>query len=472
VSAALAPTGDLASALHEVGYAVVPLLSSSEVACLRADFDASHPVAGTGFETDFERDDPAFKEGVVERTSWVWDRVGPFLPGYAPFMASYLVKWPTPDSDLPLHADWSYVDESLHPTFAVWVPLVDTGPGLDNGPLAVVPGSHRLVRSWRGTATPAWYESGRDGFLAAAVSVEVPAGSAVVFDNRLLHHSPPNQTPAARPVLAGAFAPVGAQFVHVIGDGGSRGRVLEVDATFFRDHNPSGLRAVRPEAPPAAPEVDLVEGAFDPVALAADHGFDDASPFAPGGGVRRRWPRPVGPVSIDGARAVLDAAADLSALPWAPATVDAHADAAIHLPLVVEGRATPWGAALLGELLERPTPWSELRVVRVRAGAEVAIAVGAGPGGTEVAAIGLAPGDASLLVVGRGWAELPAGGSAVVPERDIRVRNRSERDAALLIAERSPARGPLQRLRASAQRKGWTTPASWQLAVELTEAMA
>jgi len=461
--------------LDELGYAVVPLLTSAEVDALLADFRTCHPDGGSGFETDFERDDAGFKVGVSERTAWVWERVRDIVPGYAPFMASYLAKWPTPDSDLPLHADWSYVDESVHPSYAVWVPLVDTGPTIDNGALAVVPRSHHLVRSWRGTATPAWYEAGAEGFVAAAVEVEAPAGSAVVFDNRLLHHSPPNRTASVRPVLAGAFAPDGAQLIHVVGDGDARGRILEVGAEFFRDHNPSGLRQQRPQVPSGAPEIDLVEGGYDPVSLAADHGVDDAAAFArrADGGPCLRWPEPSEPSAMVALRSVLGSSVDLRSLPWAPDVVDADPAAAIHAPLVVAGRPTPLGRALGGSLLSDAPPWAEVRLIRLRPEAE--LEVGVLPGRTDVTVIGLEVDDPPVLVVGTGWSALGAGDVARVPGGQLQVRNRASRPAALLVATGTPADvAPtwIGRFAPWAARFAHRAPGPWDLAVELTEAMA
>jgi hypothetical protein len=462
------PPSSVAASLESLGFAVVPLLDAEEVARLRADFDACHPDAGSGFETDFERDDASFKAGVAERTAWVWDRLGPVLPGYAPFMASYLVKWPTPDSQLGLHADWSYVDEDLHPSYAVWVPLVDTGRGIENGPLAVVPGSHRLVRSWRGTATPAWYELGHDGFVAAATPVDAPAGCAVVFDNRLLHHSPPNLGAEPRPVLAGAFAPVGAQLVHVVGDGGETGRILEVEPAFFRDRNPSGLRADRPSVPSDARCVPLVAGRYDPVAIAADLGVDDASAFGPGAG--RRW-------SSDDGRAVpgLDeavlAGGGLSALPWAPDRIDARPAAAIHLPLVVAGRITPVGAQLLDRCSDDGA-WETLRLVRLGPMSELELDLGAPLAGWQLRVIGLEPSDLAVLAIGSsGWAALGPGDGAAVPDPTVLLRNRADRIVAAVVADRrssTPGEGRLRRWIARFR----PVPPAWRSAVELTEAVS
>lgn len=465
---------EVRASLERVGFAVLPLLDADEVARLRSEFEDLHPTPGVGFETDFERNDTEFKHGVTTSTRWVWDRVAPHLPGYEPFMASYLVKWPTPDSHLDLHADWTYVDEQVQPSYAAWIPLVDTGPDLDNGPLLVVPGSHRLVQSWRGTATPAWYEAGREGFLAAAVPVEAPAGCVVLFDNRILHHSPPNLGTVPRPVLAGAFAPIGATLLHVVGDGGPHARVIEVDPGFFATHNPSGLRGNRPEVPEDAPEVALVEGAVDPIALAADHGLADAAVFHDGeaGPHDRRWPAPAAPLALSRALARLAATVDVGSVSWAPLAVDADPDGVTQAVLVAGSRATPQGQALLAPHPIVSDTWWTLRLLRVPAGGEISLeASDAGPG-RQLGVVGLDADDPSVLVKGSsGWAAIAADQPAVVPHETVHIVNRSDHDVAALVGDPLPP----GRLPAALHAKMLWLRAGrhrWRDAVELAEAVS
>lgn len=463
---------EVRASLERTGFAVLPLLDEDEVARLRAEFEDLHPTPGQGFETDFERNDTEFKHGVTTSTRWVWDRVARHLPGYEPFMASYLVKWPTPDSHLDLHADWTYVDEQVQPSYAAWVPLVDTGPDLDNGPLLVVPGSHRLVQSWRGTATPAWYEAGREGFLAAAIPVEAPAGCVVLFDNRILHHSPPNLGDVPRPVLAGAFAPIGATLLHVVGDGGPVARVIEVDAGFFATHNPSGLRGNRPEVPDDAPEVTLVDGSVDPIALAADHDLVDASCFHDGAArpQDRRWLQTSAPLAVarDASRFPADGLRNVA---WAPLAVDADPDGLAHVVLVAGSRPTPASERLLGEPAPTGTWWS-LRLVRVPAGEEVSVDPSGDGNPLQIAALGLDADDPALLVKGAtGWAAVPDGRPVAAPAETVQLGNRAAHDVAALVGELLPEGrlpGPLHArmmwVRSGRQR--------WREAVELAEAVS
>jgi hypothetical protein len=388
-------------------------------------------------------------------------------------MASYLVKWPTPDSHLDLHADWTYVDERVQPSYAAWVPLVDTGRDHDNGPLLVVPGSHRVVRSWRGTATPAWYEAGRAGFLAAAIPVEAPAGSVVLFDNRLLHHSPPNRSAVPRPVLAGAFAPTGATLLHVVGDGGPFARVIEVEAEFFAANNPSGLRAARPVVPDDAPTVPLVDAPPDPIALAADHGLVDAAAFhgGPSSPGDRRWAAPTAPLDLGPVLDQLDPMVDVSSLTWAPEAVERPAGANGQVVLVAGAHRTPVGRDLLPEPVGAPTWWS-LRLVRIPAGSQVELAPTGTGRGHQIGGVGLGPDDPALLVRGTsGWATIAARLPAAIPDEAVQLANRSGRAIAVLVGEVAPDGRLPQPLQA---RLSWwrTGRHRWRAAVELAEAVS
>src|SRR5690606_6148058 len=116
-------------------------------------------------------------------------------------------KWPGDDGIKHIHQDWSFVDEDLHRSVGLWVPLVDVDEA--NGTLYVLPGSHRVLRQVR----PA------PGLPAGAPNpvteldfddldpVPLRVGQAIAYDQAVVHGSPPNRTDAPRPAVALNFAP-------------------------------------------------------------------------------------------------------------------------------------------------------------------------------------------------------------------------------------------------------------------------
>ena len=90
------------------------------------------------------------------------------------------------------------LDESVYTGFNIWCPLVDLHP--DNGPLYVLPGSHRIVPTLRGSTIPAIYEETHEEILSLMTPVYIKAGTAIIFDQSIIHASPPNHSNQLRVV--------------------------------------------------------------------------------------------------------------------------------------------------------------------------------------------------------------------------------------------------------------------------------
>jgi beta-hydroxylase len=259
---------DLEAAFTDVGYVVLPLLAAAEVAEHRERYARLHPPGGEGFVPDYFLDDPELKRSVDAAVrAPMRQTLDGLLLEAEPFMTSFLMKWADEDSALGLHRDWSYVDEGRFRTAVVWVALDDASDELDNGPLRVVPRSHRVVPRWRGTYTEDPFGVHHD-LLERRCLVEVPvhAGEAVVMDNRLLHSSRPNRSGRPRLALATAVRPREARLVHAFQHDDGTIQLLEVDDEFFFEHSPPSLKASGPppyptwaRVPAPEPDVDLDE---------------------------------------------------------------------------------------------------------------------------------------------------------------------------------------------------------------------
>lgn len=128
---------------------VVQLLSEEGVKQLW-DFYLTNPNPfQAGFHTTHFATDKAFKKKVHDNITAVLEpAVRPFLPNYAAAFGNFMVKEPGGNNPMPLHADWTYVDESQATSLAIWLPLVDTNP--ENGQLGVIPFSQHLSHDIRG----------------------------------------------------------------------------------------------------------------------------------------------------------------------------------------------------------------------------------------------------------------------------------------------------------------------------------
>jgi ectoine hydroxylase-related dioxygenase (phytanoyl-CoA dioxygenase family) len=102
---------------------------------------------------------------------------------------------------VPWHQDKSYwPDANSNPVITVWIPLVDANEV--NGCLHIKPKTHRKkllewhIETYSGTG----YTALRDDQLGRTktVALPVPAGSVILFNDRCLHMSTPNESDEVR----------------------------------------------------------------------------------------------------------------------------------------------------------------------------------------------------------------------------------------------------------------------------------
>lgn len=224
----------LLSTIADVGYVVIDLLDRTEVDRLGQQMDEVVGHVETPFYASSAHGDRttavAVQEIVAATLSPAIDRV---LGGYDIFLAAFLTKAPDTFGPVEFHQDWTYVDEREHRSLVVWVPLVRTDES--NGALCVIPGSHRWTDDIRpsGVELPTRDMQHELGTMARTLFME--PGQAVVYDPRLIHGSWPNASASARPVVAAATAPAGAQLYHFQVVDGSELLGWQIGPTYFTE---------------------------------------------------------------------------------------------------------------------------------------------------------------------------------------------------------------------------------------------
>lgn len=257
----------LAAALDRDGFVTFPLVDPAVADTLRDRFGDLHGWSGSGFVSDLVEEDPEYRRraGAAIRDTLV-PSIEQVTAGHCDFLANFLVKHPGADSELALHRDWMYVDERAgHRTYVVWVALEDiTG---HNGQLRVLRGSHRLDPMLRGTDLIAPWLAHTEVIEPRLLSVPVPAGHCVVFDNALVHSSFPNHTDRPRVAAAVGLRPAGVPLVHFRRRDRSTADRYDVDEDFFVERTPQGLLATPPGLP-VAEVVPVTELDLSPEELA------------------------------------------------------------------------------------------------------------------------------------------------------------------------------------------------------------
>lgn len=194
------------------GYVIVTLLSSEEIKKMLSFYNQNQPVYRNAF-TSFATDNYDYRKQVdTEIKSVLSPAFAELFIRHQPFWGNIFTK--TPGSfAIPLHADFQYVEEPENISVNVWSPLVDIT--LDNGPLGVIRGSHRVVHSMRGTNVTNHYrqhaQEMQDKFGDLLL---LKAGEAIIYDHRLLHFSGANNSATNRIAITLVGTPIGKQIIH------------------------------------------------------------------------------------------------------------------------------------------------------------------------------------------------------------------------------------------------------------------
>lgn len=223
---------------QEKGYVLLPTLDEAEVKKLLSyyknqEFD-NKIEAGFHISLDNQNED-LVKEVGSKIKEVLAPKTANFLDDCQIFTASYVIKEPGLQNIVPPHQDWTFVDENEFCSATVWTALIDVTE--QNGALGVIPGSHTIFNHKRSSPSPQSKSPLADHIFTLFPFVEViemKAGDSLIFDNRLIHASPPNLSDQARIAVGIGITQQEAQLKHFYENPVS-GKLEEynVDASFY-----------------------------------------------------------------------------------------------------------------------------------------------------------------------------------------------------------------------------------------------
>lgn len=218
---------ELDARLLSEGYVVIPLLDDATVLRLRKYYHNWYPDTVDAMYASAHDDDLVKRKTVSD---FIKEQALSFIerdiPGIKVLGGSYIVKGNNIGATLPPHQDWNIVDENQFRSFNLWIPLVDTGE--HNGGIMVLPRSHLFAFTYRGPNISSAYEQVVDSIWKHMVTLEIPAGYALLYDHRLLHASGVNHTDELRLVAVMGGIEKGANMKIYYQD---NDKVLEFDCT-------------------------------------------------------------------------------------------------------------------------------------------------------------------------------------------------------------------------------------------------
>ena len=211
---------DTMSEYTEQGFVTQRLLDQDTIGSIRTAALSKLNSAAPGFFSSVLQS-PAERH---QMSDMIRTFVDPVLAGrlknFRVVLASLVSRSPgSGQSDLPLHQDWSFVDEARACSMSVWIPLQPVTPA--NGCMQVVPGSHKHAQPLRHIGSGFRYGAIEEDLRKTYLQdVPLQAGEAVFFDHKLIHGSHSNHSDKPRLAIGVVILPM-AEPLHmgIVADG-------------------------------------------------------------------------------------------------------------------------------------------------------------------------------------------------------------------------------------------------------------
>ncbi|MDZ4113570.1 MAG: phytanoyl-CoA dioxygenase family protein [Brevundimonas sp.] len=236
------------------GYVRAPMLDAAQVAALLAEIATLRPADGfapdgsglarNSYHCTFLDTDPGYRRATFDLLSRHFAHmVERHLAGYRMLSANLYVK-PPGQGDFPIHQNWPVLEDFAATSVTLWCPLVDVD--VRSGTLHLAPASHKLLPHIEGPGAPAFFAPFADQIHAHMTPIELPAGEGVIFDDSIVHGSPPNRGENARVAVQIICVPEEMAPVFFFGERDGRFEVIEADVDFYLEHGIGDLFTRRP----------------------------------------------------------------------------------------------------------------------------------------------------------------------------------------------------------------------------------
>lgn len=207
--------------LHETflkeGIVKVPLLDKEEVSVLKTYIEEKTPLVHMANEYGFIQGvcltDLALKKDLDETIrKVVHPKAEVVLDNFQSLIYTALGKGANSYSELDIHQDWSLVDEDKYFSISLWIPLIDSNER--NGTIHYLEGSHLSYTNKRAGSIPSIFTNNSKEIKKKMKPIEVKAGEALMFHQRLVHYSPINNSNKARISLISSLVPKDATIIQ------------------------------------------------------------------------------------------------------------------------------------------------------------------------------------------------------------------------------------------------------------------
>lgn len=212
--------------LDEKGFVKIKLFEDSTISELKKLLRQYHPEADqlNYFNSSTYLGDFSLKKEISERiTDVIKKEANRVFKDFRVLGGSFLLKGKGQHSEMPLHQDWTIVDEDQFYALNMWIPLVATND--ENGTIEVLPGSHRFNEALRAPSLPFYFAGHEHTIIENMHSVPAQPGEVVILNQALIHYSKPNKTEKIRPAITCGILSKDAPLYFHYWDGKSIGKL-------------------------------------------------------------------------------------------------------------------------------------------------------------------------------------------------------------------------------------------------------
>lgn len=184
----------------EDGFVKISLLSDTQVDELSEMRKEYFPEKGSVFFSSSYLDDYSLKMEISNRiTAIINNSLSTVCENFRLIGAAYLIKGCGKQSEMPMHQDWTIVDEQQFYAANVWIPLTDTNE--ENGTLELMKGSHLWNEALRAPTLPMSFVGLEEKIKSKLTLVPTKKGEVIVLNQATIHYSKPNMTEEIRPAI-------------------------------------------------------------------------------------------------------------------------------------------------------------------------------------------------------------------------------------------------------------------------------
>lgn len=200
---------ELQKKFEEDGFLRITLLKESDVQKLLMLFHQYYPSPSPDFYSSSYENDYKLKKEISDKIGEIiTPRLDEYFMDYSWFGSAFLSKGNGPRSEMPMHQDWTIVDETKAVAVNIWTPLMETDEV--NGTLEVMKGSHKWHDVLRAPTLPFYYDGYQEKLKKLLIPLPAKPCEAIVLNQAVIHYSKPNKTNDIRVAITTGLKTKGA----------------------------------------------------------------------------------------------------------------------------------------------------------------------------------------------------------------------------------------------------------------------